>query len=323
MAALIENIDYRLTNGTKSQQLIFTKKLKENFSKTGFFILENHPIAHHLLTDIRPLLEKFFKKVSTETKLKNYDYSKFGGNKGYTPPSIETGEYAKIPDLKHFFQITGDRSEFGSMDEVPGLKDAMYNLYDAFFNLYYQLMCFTALTLSKPYHYFTHELGCNIMRFIHYPAHENIIADDDQVTHTEGGNALGMCASQHTDIDDLTLLYATEKGLQLLHEGKWVPVTCEAGTMIINIGDMLKHLTAGFYKSGIHKVVCEKNMERFSIPFFGHRVYSANLKPIVKPTKTNGEYSKIYKSSKILDGFPYQTEGEYLNVRLKQIGLIK
>lgn len=74
---------------------------------------------------------------------------------------------------------------------------------------------------------------------------------------------------------------------------------------------MLEHLTAGVYKSGIHRVVCKPGIERFSCPFFGHRVDNASIIPLDQFTGYDREK------------FSFLTEGQFFNHRLTQINLKK
>jgi isopenicillin N synthase-like dioxygenase len=73
---------------------------------------------------------------------------------------------------------------------------------------------------------------------------------------------------------------------------------------------MLWHLTGGVYKSGLHRVVCEPNKDRFSCPFFGHRIDSASIAPLKK-------FRGLYDPKK----FPWDNEGEFLRHRLEEINL--
>ena len=282
----------------------FTLMMRHSMQETGFFVLRNHNIPFSLLAENRNLFEIFLKDLALEQRME-YIFAEDAYQRGYTPIHIETGEFAKIPDNKHFYQL-GDMYDNPYVAEVPKLKQASAELFDEFYKLYKELMRVVAMTLDLDKHFFDDQLGNSFMRHIHYPKSDNPVADDSEVQ--EGGNILGMCASKHTDINDLTLLHATEPGLQLQHNGNWIPITCDEHMIIINVGDMLKHLTGGMYRSGIHRVVCEPGIERFSSPFFGHRKDECSVIPIANLDSD-------------LSQFPFKNEGEYLNYRLKQIGL--
>lgn len=302
----IHRLDYNMIHNGHIYE--FIRLMEQSFTSTGFFLLENAPISFQLLFENRKLFEKFFKET-TEEERKKYCFPEDYFQRGYTPMKTEIGEFASVADYKHFYQL-GDNYDNPYVSEVPRLQMVSGRLYQQFRSLYIELMQCVALSLDLPEHYFDNEIGNSIMRNIHYPALDNPTVDDNEVSM--GGNIEGMCASAHTDIDDLTLLHATEKGLQLrLPNGEYVPITCDPSTIIVNVGDMLQHLTAGYYKSGVHRVVCEPGIERFSTPFFGHRVDSASVVPL----KQFIGYDK--------KRYPYLTEGEYLHQRLKDIGLVQ
>ncbi len=287
----------------KGSELEFAQRLKSSFANTGFFILENHGISSMLLKQNRLLFAKFFKDLSLKERMQ-YVFSDIFYQKGYTPMSMETGEFANVADNKHFYQL-GDIHENPFIKEIPALQSSSAELYEDFYFLYKQLMRIVAMSLDLDKNTFDEELGNSIMRHIHYPAHSKPMTDDEAVTF--GGNLQGMCASKHTDINDLTLLHATEPGLQLWNNNHWEPILCDENMIIVNVGDMLWHLTGGYYKSGVHRVVCEPGVERFSSPFFGHRKDECSVIPL--------EHLGPFDLSK----FSFKTEGEFLEHRLKQI----
>lgn len=61
----------------------------------------------------------------------------------------------------------------------------------------------------------------------------------------------------HTDLGSLTLLFRQPvAGLQILGEdGNWTYVSAQPGTITVNLADTLSHLTGGYLKSSIHRVV--------------------------------------------------------------------
>jgi isopenicillin N synthase-like dioxygenase len=305
MKSLISILDWSLYQ--KGSTFQFVKQVKASFEKTGFFILKNHGISSKLLTENRLFFSKFFKELLWEQRMQ-YVFPDIFYQKGYTPMNIETGEFATVADNKHFYQL-GDRYENPYITEIPDLQGSSAELYEQFYSLYKELMQIVALSLQLDKNFFDDDLGNSIMRHIHYPAHSNPMADDGAVKI--GGNIQGMCASKHTDINDLTLLHATEPGLQLWHNNQWESVLCDDSMIIVNVGDMLWHLTGGHYKSGVHRVVCEPGIERFSSPFFGHRQDYCSVVPL----EHLGEAD--------LSKFCFHNEGEFLKYRLEQIMLKK
>lgn len=298
--ATLDFVDYR-----RGYTASFTGAVTRSLQETGFFLLSNHGISETLLRENRRLFAIFFKDLTPEERMR-YAFPSRSYQRGYTPMKIETGEFAKVPDHKHFFQF-GDIETMPYVKEIPDLQAVSEELYAQFGTLYKDLMKVVAVSLGLDKEYFTAELGNSIIRHIHYPPHSAPVFRDEAVE--QGGNIAGMCAARHTDINDLTLLHATEPGLELWHNGEWIPVLCDFDKIIINAGDMLWHLTGGRYKSGQHRVVCQPGVERFSSPFFGHRKDPSSIVPLANLGESD------------LTKFHFTTEGEFLAHRLKQIGL--
>ncbi len=306
MEHLIETLnleDFRLNPETKNR---FVKQLADAFTSPGFFFLENHGIPENVIAKADRLFREFFVDLSTEQRLQ-YENKEKLHQVGYTPMKLETGEFSTTPDEKHFFQA-GDRDEIPFVSEIPAFTPACMALFDEFRKVSLTLFQATALSLNLPEDYFDKKEGNSAMRAIHYPAHENPLADDGEIN--AGGNYAGMCASKHTDINMITLLLAREPGLELWHKNHWVPIIITNPNMlIVNAGDMLEHLTGGRYKSGLHRVVCEKNVERFSVPYFSHMNEQESIVPV--PSLGESDLTK----------FHFKTAGEFLNYRLQQIGV--
>ena len=71
------------------------------------------------------------------------------------------------------------------------------------------------------------------------------------------------------------MIGSEEAGLEILsRDGSWVPVTSIEGTIVVNIGDMMKRLTNHVLPSTPHRVVnppqARAEQPRYSIPFFVH-----------------------------------------------------
>jgi isopenicillin N synthase-like dioxygenase len=105
--------------------------------------------------------------------------------------------------------------------------------------------------------------------------------------------------------------------LQLLtSEGKWAAIMPEADEIVINVGDMLQRLTNNVLKSTTHRVVNPPREEwhnpRLSIPFFLHPVSDMDLSCLESCVTAENplHYDPI-------------TAGEYLDERLREIGLKK
>ena len=145
------------------------------------------------------------------------------------------------------------------------------------------------------------------MRAIHYFPIHNININKNAVR-----------AGAHGDINFITILMgASAKGLEILtRNNKWIPIESEEDHLVINVGDMLERLTNKKLLSTIHRVVNpskEKlNTSRYSIPFFMHPKPEMDLSCLEKCiNETNPK------------AFDDMTAGEFLEERLKEIGLKK
>lgn len=280
--------------------------VREILSTTGFFFLKNHGLDLHKIRRMEKSFETFF-NLSHNQKMKYY-YSETCGQKGYTPLNIETGEHFKIADEKEFFHVYPNDTP--NVSEYQAFKyhvDTMWYQFNALAN---HIMESIAICINEDKDFFeTKESGYSILRGIHYPTSENPLQDENDFT--PGGNALGMCASKHTDINMITLLLAKEAGLQLFYENQWFPVTItDPNVLIVNVGDMLEHLTNGEFVSGLHRVVCQRNTPRYSYPFFFHVPSDFSIKPLERFGAPKEKYC-------------FNTAGEFLDHRLKQINLKK
>ncbi|RYZ94179.1 MAG: isopenicillin N synthase family oxygenase, partial [Proteobacteria bacterium] len=147
--------------------------------------------------------------------------------------------------------------------------------------------------------------GNTILRVINYP----------KISETR--DPASIRAGAHEDINFITLLCeATAGGLELLkRDGTWLPIHALKGQIIVDTGDMLQNLTNGLLKSTTHRVMNPDNSRerRFSMPYFVHPRSEVDLSPLAHSVqKTGGE--KL---------FPPITAGQYLEQRLREIGLHK
>lgn len=164
--------------------------------------------------------------------------------------------------------------------------------------------------LNLPIDYFDDKIhnGNSILRPIHYFPIEN----PDEIP--DGA----VRAAEHEDINLITLLIgASADGLQVLNkDGKWIDAKPEPNQIVINVGDMLQRLTNNRLKSTTHRVINPPkelmHLPRYSVPFFLHPRSDMDLTSL--ESCIDEEHPKAYTD---------MTAGEYLNERLREIGLKK
>jgi isopenicillin N synthase-like dioxygenase len=305
----------RFTSGNAASRTEFVRQLGDAFHNVGFVAVVNHGIPKSLVDGFYAASKAFF-ALPDEVK-RRYEVPGLAGQRGYTSFGKEHAKQSKVADLKEFFQIGQqvpadhplkpqypDNVQVAETPEMPQLGE---ELYRAFEKAGGQLLQAIAIHLQLPEDYFQQQItyGNSILRSIHYPP----ITEEP---------ASAIRAEQHEDINLITLLVgASAGGLQLLtSENKWVAIMPEADEIVINVGDMLQRLTNNYLKSTTHRVVNppreEWHLPRLSIPFFLHPVSSMNLTCLESCVTADHplQYEPI-------------TAGEYLDERLREIGLKK
>lgn len=302
-------------SGDAAQKQKFVQELGKAYEEVGFVAVKNHGIPDDLIADLYKYVQQFFALPSD--KKFNYEKKELAGQRGYTSFGREHAKGFDAPDLKEFFQY-GQTVENGdpvkeqypenvSVTEVPQFNSTLYNAYRNFEKSGTALLQAIALYLGLDEHYFDEFVhnGNSILRAIHYPP-----------ISSEPKSAIR--AEQHEDINLITLLVgASADGLQILtKQGEWVGVTSLPEQIVVNVGDMLQRLTNNKLRSTTHRVVNPPRelwgTSRFSIPFFLHPKGSMNLACL--DGCINEENPKAYEDA---------TAGEYLDERLKEIGLKK
>ncbi len=299
----------------ESRKQAFVQALGKAYEEVGFVAVKNHGIPDDLIADLYKNVQQFF-KLPSEKKYE-YEIKELAGQRGYTSFGREHAKGFDAPDLKEFFQYgqtveNGDsiKEEYPanvSVSEVPEFSPTLYKSYRNFEKSGIALLQAIALYLGLDEHYFDEYVhnGNSILRAIHYPP----------ISH-EPKSAIR--AEQHEDINLITLLVgASADGLQILtKQGEWVGVTSLPEQIVVNVGDMLQRLTNNRLRSTTHRVVNPPRelwgTSRFSIPFFLHPKGKMNLACL--EGCINEQNPKAY---------PDATAGEYLDERLREIGLKK
>jgi len=302
-------------SGDAAKKQAFVNKLGKAYEDVGFVAVKNHGIPDDLIRDLYKYVQQFYSLPSEEKK--KYEVPGLAGQRGYTSFGKEHAKGSDAPDLKEFFQfgqtvedndpIKSEYPENVAVKELPDFTPTFKKAYKAFETSGRALLRAIALYLGLDENYFESSVhnGNSILRAIHYPP----------ITR-EPKSAIR--AEQHEDINLITLLVgASADGLQILtKQNEWVGVTSLPEQIVVNVGDMLQRLTNNKLKSTTHRVVNPPrelwNTSRYSIPFFLHPKSSMSLACLDSCVDKN--HPKEY---------PDATAGEYLDERLREIGLKK
>ncbi|HTE28614.1 isopenicillin N synthase family dioxygenase [Flavitalea sp.] len=302
-------------SGDPELKQAFVNKLGKAYEDVGFVAVKNHGIPDALIADLYKYVQEFFSMPGE--KKKQYEVPGLAGQRGYTSFGKEHAKGSDAPDLKEFFQfgqvvedndpIKSEYPDNVKVNEVEAFNSTFIKAYKAFEKSGKSLLQAIALYLDLDEHYFDDYIhnGNSILRAIHYPP---ITSEPKSAIRAE----------QHEDINLITLLVgASADGLQILtKQNEWIGVTSLPEQIVVNVGDMLQRLTNNKLKSTTHRVVNPPremwHTSRFSIPFFLHPKSAMSLACI--PGCVDNKHPKAY---------PDATAGEYLDERLREIGLKK
>lgn len=303
-------------HGNDNVRKKFVADLGEAYQQIGFVAVKNHFLSDDLSAKLYEVVRAFF-SLPDEVK-KKYEVEHLAGQRGYISKGKEHAKGRNTGDLKEFFHIgqelgNGDSGEYPENiwpSELPQLKTVGLEVYRKLEKTGMEMLRAIALYLNLPEDYFDEKVknGNSILRPIHYFPIEN----PDSIP------ADAVRAAEHGDINLITLLMgASADGLQVLRrDGKWIPITALPNQLVVNVGDMLERLTNGKLKSTIHRVVNPPrhlmNNSRYSIPFFMHPRSEMSLAAL--PNCVSAENPKRWEDI---------TAGEFLDQRLKEIGLKK
>lgn len=261
-------------------------KFAKSLHDTGFAILKDHPISSGEIDEMYRVWSDYFQNDD------RFEHAvKPGEVHGYYGFKSENAKGSAHKDLKEFYHVYESQPVPGPVEpETRSFQGKMISIGSELLEwLDENSPEDLKAQFSEPLTKMIDQSESNLLRILHYPP----IPDD-----AEPGE---VRAAAHEDINLITLLVTgSEPGLQAKdNDGNWHDVPCQSGYITINSGDMLSKASRGFYPSTPHRVINppdQENRSRYSMPLFVHP------RPEVQ-----------------LD--EQQTAGEYLDERLREIGL--
>lgn len=273
----VEMIDYQSEDAACS--------MRRSLHETGFAVLYNHPISAERIEQIYQGWGRFF---SSEDK---YDFAvQPPRHDGYFAFRSENAKDSAVKDLKEFYHV------YPESPLPDALNEDTTAMYQDLLNLGQEVLSWiqqetpadVAKSFSMPLDEMMTDSKQSLLRILHYPP--VVEAEPDAVR-----------AAAHEDINLITLLLSGSKpGLQAMDsDGNWHDVSCDAGMITINNGDMLAMASNDYYPSTTHRVInpeTGQNVSRYSMPMFLHPRPEVDLQPGM-------------------------TADDYLQQRLREIGL--
>lgn len=239
-----------------------SKNFVESLRKTGFAVLKNHPISTSMIKKVYKDWGEFF---ASEDK-HHYLFDEHDHD-GFFP--MEVSEVAKgfdIKDIKEYYHY------YPWARQPACIGPETLQLFNEMSRLAGELLGWIEqetpeeirAKFSIPLSEMITSCPRTLLRILHYPP----------LTGNEQPGAVR--AAEHSDINLITLLpAATDSGLQVKDKsGKWHDVSCDFGTIVVNIADMLQECSDHYFPSTPHRVINPKGdacfRSRLSLPLFLH-----------------------------------------------------
>lgn len=237
----------------------------------GFFYLGNHGVPAGIIDRTVDQARLFFRQPAEAKRRAAVNRN----HRGFNAQGDATMYGATRPDAKEFFsiglelppddpEVLAGRPLRGPNNWPPGMpdfRDAFAAYYEAMGTCGARLLRAVATALGVEPGFFEDKYRKRLQRsqMIYYPP---------QPPQTEA-DQFGL--APHTDFGCITLLWQDDNGgleVQERSTGTWIPAPPIAGTLVVNVGDLLGRWTDDRYASTPHRVVNRSGRERFSIATF-------------------------------------------------------
>ncbi len=280
MALKIPVIDLRADSARVAAQM------REAAMASGFFYVSHHGVAQPLIDAQMAMTQRFFDLPQADKDRISLRHSR--AMRGYEGLGEQTLDAAAKPDLKESFYcglysddqhpyVQKGYQSYGANhwpEQLPEMAAQCEAYIAAMLALVQRLMQLLALSLQLPEDFFKATAGDPMvtLRLLRYPPQP-----PDASADTFG-------AGTHTDWGAMTLLAQdAHGGLEVcMPDGTWVAATPMAGTLVVNLGDMIPRWTNDLYHSNPHRVrnLHSGGLPRYSIPFFYSPDYETRVEPI-------------------------------------------
>ncbi|MDH3292963.1 MAG: hypothetical protein OER95_01420 [Acidimicrobiia bacterium] len=220
---------------------------------TGFFVITGHGLDSEMARLFDQARDFFDQPQAAKEEIPRINRYGFIPHRRWAIDPVRQGSNTEYLDL-------------GLGDEVPlprldGFKAAVRTYQRRALTVGARILVAIAAGLGAEPDFFATRMTnpqCRL-RLLHYPAAEPGL-----------DGTLPVPTESHTDYGALTLL-ATDgvAGLEVKPiGGEWTPVVAPAGSLVVNLGDMLARWSNDVYRSTPHRVVGPVGADRISIPFF-------------------------------------------------------
>lgn len=272
-------IDFQGLHGSNHSDII--KQIGQACQQNGFFQVKNHGIPETLINKIMRTSKDFFQMPESE-RLKNYSDDPSKTTRLSTSFNVKTEKVSNWRDFLrlHCYPLEDYVHEWPS--NPPSFREEVAEYSTSVRGLVLRLLEAISESLGLEKDYIEKALGkqAQHMALNYYPP-----CPQPELTYGLPG---------HTDPNLITILLQDDvPGLQVLSNGKWIPVDPIPNTFIVNIGDQMQVISNDRYKSILHRAVVNSNKERISVPTF----YCPSPDAVIGPAKEliSDEQPAVYR----------------------------
>lgn len=250
-------------NGDERSKRAIAQQIHQACRDVGFLYLRHHGFATELVDRLFAQARVFF-DLPLEVK-NQIPWTTPECNCGYIPMQTQHLDPRGAADLMEAYNI-GLLQPGADQQWLPDqteLNQTLLEFYRVGGEVCSQIMHAFALAFGLPETDFDsqHDSHYSTVRLLHYPPVEQAI---------EAGT---MRAGAHSDYGTITLLFQDDVGgLEIWHDGFWIPAPYIPGTVIVNTGDLMERWTNNVFRSTKHRVVVPAwpaaSRSRYSMTFF-------------------------------------------------------
>ena len=279
-ASEIPVIDIALLAGDGDVQVV-ADQILQALTQIGFFYVTNHCVPQTVIDDAQAAAVRFFAlpmadKEEVRITRNHRGFLKMGSARmsGNTRSDYkESFVWGSEPAAGERRPSDGKPFSADNLwpDAQPGFREALTAFFDSAQHCAVALMRAFARAIDVPDHAFLRTADRPISRasVVYYPPQPASL----------GEAQFGVGA--HTDFGCLTVLCQDEVGgLQVMNAaGKWMTAHPIAGTLVVNVGDLLARWSNGRFRSTPHRVINSTGQARYSLVL----AYDPNAETVIDP----------------------------------------
>ncbi|CAJ1800180.1 unnamed protein product [Sphenostylis stenocarpa] len=247
-------IDFALLSCGNKEELL---KLDVACKEWGFFQIVNHGVKKELLQKMKDAAAKFFELPIEEKKKYAMELNDI---QGYGQAYVVSEE--QTLDWSDGLMLVTYPTQYRKLQFWPKTPEGFKEVIEAYTSevrrVGEEMLSLLSAIIGMQKHVFLglHKGSLEGLRMNYYPPCNT------------PEKVLGL--SPHSDTSTITLLMQDDDitGLEIRHQGGWVPVTPMSDALVVNVGDTIEIWSNGKYKSVEHRAVTNKNKKRMSYALF-------------------------------------------------------